>query len=297
MKRLLYIILISLSLVGCNKVELIEGTVNEKMRFNDITLTVKENQSFDKLVETGEGYNSDVLFGESNKAVLVHISMNTGNISISNTNFELKTVKENDSNTYEALPSEVQFHERYNILDFNKDSKGMVDGNLLFVISKEDLKNNKFKLVATFEDVTFTLPVTINSKETKVYTLGDKVNIDDQYEINFKKLNVVTGNLKYKGSEVVLGNNKLLVFDTQITPLNGQNVLIKEENLFFKDASGDLYRVGADEYDNFVELINTNIKEKTEGHIIVSIPKGMKAEDFTFFIKTPFSKTDFTLKK
>lgn len=219
--------------------------------------------------------------------------MNTGKTSISNTNFELKTGEENNSTTYEALPSELQFHERYNILDFNKDSQGMVDGNLLFAISKEDLKNNTFKLVANLEDVSFTIPVAINSEEAKVYTLGDKVNIDDKYEINFKKLNVVTENLKYKGSEVVLGDNKLLVIDTEITPLNGQNVLIKEENLFFKDTSGDLYIVGTDEYDGFVELINTNIKEKKEGHIKVLIPKGMEEEDFTFFIETPGSVNNF----
>lgn len=228
---------------------------------------------------------------------LVHITMNTGETSISNTNFELKTGEENNSTAYEALPSEVQFHERYNVLDLNKDSQGMIDGNLLFVISNNDLKNSKFKLVVTFEDVTFTVPVIINIEDNTVYTLGDKVNIDNKYEINFKNFNVVTENLKYKGSEVVLGNNKLLVFDAEITPLNGQNVLIKEENLFFKDTSGDLYIVDTDEYDGFVELINTNIKEKIEGQIKVLIPKGIEEEDLTIFIETPFSKTDFTLKK
>lgn len=297
MKRLIYTIflLVSLALVGCNKIELVDGTVNEEMTFNDITLTVKENQIFDHLVETGEGHNSEVSYGESNQALLVHITMNTGETSISNTNFVLNTGEEN-STTYEALPTDLQFHEKYNVLDFNKDSQGTIDGNLLFAVDKDELKNNEFTVVATFEDVTFTVPVTINTEEPKEYTLGDTVNIDDEYEINFKKLNIVTENLKHKGSEVVLGNNKLLVLDTEITPLNGKNVLIKDQNLFFKDTQGDLYIVDTDEYDGFVEIINTSIEEKTEGHIKLLIPAGIEKEDLTFFIETPFSKTDFTLK-
>ena len=138
--------------------------------------------------------------------------------------------------------------------------------------------------------------MTIKLEDPKVYTLGETVTIDNAFEITFKDYRVVTDQLTYNGSEVVLGSHKLVVLDAEVTPL-GDEVIIKDENLFFVDSNGELHIVDTDEYDGFHELVNVSLQEKTEGQIKVLLPEGINEQDLTFFIETSFSKTEFTLNK
>ncbi len=281
---------------GCNSTEVIKGTVNETLTYEDMTLTVNKTEVYDTLVETSEGYNTEVTFGDSTKAVLVNIEMNTGEHTISNSNFELIAGEGEEGTSYEALPTDLQYHEKYNVIDFNDTTSGDIQGNLIFPVNEEDITNESFTLAANFDGVTFSIPMTIKLEEPKVYTLGETVTIDNAFEITFKDYRVVTDQLTYNGSEVVLGSHKLVVLDAEVTPL-GDEVIIKDENLFFVDSNGELHIVDTDEYDGFNELVNVSLQEKTEGQIKVLLPEGINEQDLTFFIETSFSKTEFTLNK
>ncbi|WP_243388270.1 hypothetical protein [Bacillus kexueae] len=298
MKKITFLtfILALFILGGCNSTEVIKGTVNETLTYEDMTLTVNKTEVYDTLVETSEGYNTEVTFGDSTKAVLVNIEMNTGEHTISNSNFELIAGEGEEGTSYEALPTDLQYHEKYNVIDFNDTTSGDIQGNLIFPVNEEDITNESFTLAANFDGVTFSIPMTIKLEEPKVYTLGETVTIDNAFEITFKDYRVVTDQLTYNGSEVVLGSHKLVVLDAEVTPL-GDEVIIKDENLFFVDSNGELHIVDTDEYDGFNELVNVSLQEKTEGQIKVLLPEGINEQDLTFFIETSFSKTEFTLNK
>ncbi|MFA9398574.1 MAG: hypothetical protein ACERKV_09970 [Clostridiaceae bacterium] len=284
-------------LIGCGKVQVVEGVFNEKASFDNQDITTTNTEVFDWLVSTEEGYNTEVIFEENSKPVLINITLNTGDEIIGNQNFKLESKSGEETISSEAIPSDLEYHEKYNIINFNTNSSGLVQGNLLFSVNENDIANNNFTLKIELEKVIFEIPISINYKDTQIYSLGDTVTIDGDYEICFKNVQTSTSELKYKGTTVDLGANKMVFLETDIHLLNTLEIMITPEDLNFVDDEGDLYYVDSDSYDNYPSFINQEITEDTTKYVAIMIPEGKELSDFTFFIKTPFSKTDWCLTK
>ncbi|MGP7816381.1 hypothetical protein [Niallia sp. 01092] len=158
---LLMVLLFTIVLAGCGD-ETVSGKVNEKLKYEENALTVKGTKIYNKLLLVENGENMDLTFDEGHKAILVDISMNTGSNKVDHTNFVIESETDSDITPYEALPSDVEYHKKQNIINFNHSNKGKIEGNLVFSFSEKEIKNNKNTLVITLDGVVFKVPLNLN---------------------------------------------------------------------------------------------------------------------------------------
>jgi hypothetical protein len=162
---ILILLLITITFVGCsNATETVIGKVNEKLEYEESTFTVKGTEINDRLLLVENGEEVELTFEEGHKSILVEISMNTADNEVDNTNFYIESESDDEITPYEALPSDVEFeyHEKHKVINFNKSSKGNIEGNLVFSFSEEEIKNNTNTLVVVLDGVEYRVPLNLN---------------------------------------------------------------------------------------------------------------------------------------
>lgn len=157
----LMLLLVSTIISGCG-VSTVSGDVNETLEHEDRTLTVNGAELFDRLVLIENNEEMDLTFEDGSKAILVDISLFTEENEVDHTNFLIESETDSEITPYEALSSEVEYHEQHNIINFNDSSKGNIEGNLVFSFSEEEIKNNTNTLVIKLDGVTFRVPLELN---------------------------------------------------------------------------------------------------------------------------------------
>lgn len=159
------LLVISILIVGCeNSTEVVLGEISEKLENGESSLTVKGTEIIDKLVIVENGEEMDLTFEEGHKAILVDTLLHTGENEVDHTNFSIESETKADITPYEALPSNEDFEylEKDRVINFNKSSKGAIEGKLLFSFSEEEIKNNKNTLVLELEGVEYRVPLSFN---------------------------------------------------------------------------------------------------------------------------------------
>ncbi|MDL4841853.1 hypothetical protein [Aquibacillus rhizosphaerae] len=158
---MVFLFFTSLVLAGCGE-EAVSGKINEELKVEETSLTVKGFEIYDRLVLVENGEEMDLTFEDGHKAITVDISMNIGDAEVDHTNFLIESETSEDITPYEALSSDVVYREDQNIIDFNNSSKGNIQGNIVFSFSEEEINNNINTLVVELEGAVFKVPLKLN---------------------------------------------------------------------------------------------------------------------------------------